>query len=248
MSADDPFPPLEPSTSPGTVAEEVQPTHNCSPRGPVRSTYAHTLKNSVNHVKISSDNLSFEAIRAKIAKTPQLKSCDVTAVTGKDKKLVLHLPNSAESKRFVDGIETANIDRGQRWIRDQRVEGTVLHKSEEPRSYWVQTPQGKVRRNRLHLTPLPKMGSTMDASEDGQRQEQRNEETPTSTSTWLSRRCKDDQEQETEEDCPTPTASSTRDGRMQRDNQDQDPEKSLPSMPAVHTRYGRAVKIPRRFL
>ncbi|UYV78026.1 hypothetical protein LAZ67_15003259 [Cordylochernes scorpioides] len=70
----------------------------------------------------------------------------------------------------------------------------------------------------------------------------------TSTSTWLSRRCKDDQEQETEEDCPTPTASSTRDGRMQRDNQDQDPEKSLPSMPAVHTRYGRAVKIPRRFL
>ncbi|UYV78565.1 K02A2.6-like, partial [Cordylochernes scorpioides] len=131
------------------------------------------------------------------------------------------------------------------WIRDQRVEGTVLHKSEEPRSYWVQTPQGEVRRNRLHLTPLPKMESTMDASEDGQRQEQRNEETTTSTSTWLSRRCKDDQEQETEEDCPTPTASSTRDGRMQRDNQDQDPEKSLPSMPAVHTRYGRAVKIPR---
>ncbi|UYV82085.1 K02A2.6-like [Cordylochernes scorpioides] len=74
------------------------------------------------------------------------------------------------------------------------------------------------RRNRLHLTPLPKMGSTMDASEDDQ----------------------DDQEQETEEDCPTPTASSARDGRMQRDNQDQDPEKSLPSMPAVHTRYGRA--------
>ncbi|UYV75047.1 K02A2.6-like [Cordylochernes scorpioides] len=133
------------------------------------------------------------------------------------------------------------------WIRDQRVEGTVLHKSEEPRSYWVQTPQGKVRRNRLHLTPLPKMGGTMDASEEGQRQEQRNEETPTSTSTRLSRRCKDAQEQETEEDCPTPTASSTRDGRMQRDNQDQDPEKSLPSMPAVHTRYGRAVKIPRRF-
>ncbi|UYV84741.1 K02A2.6-like, partial [Cordylochernes scorpioides] len=109
------------------------------------------------------------------------------------------------------------------WVRDQRVKGKVLHKSEEPRSYWVQTPQGKVRRNRLHLTPLPKMGSTMDASEDDQ----------------------DDQEQETEEDCPTPTASSTRDGRMQRDNQDQDPEKSLPSMPAVHTRYGRAVKIPR---
>ncbi|UYV66813.1 K02A2.6-like, partial [Cordylochernes scorpioides] len=34
------------------------------------------------------------------------------------------------------------------WIRDQRVEGKVLHKSQEPRSYWVQTPQGKVRRNK----------------------------------------------------------------------------------------------------
>ncbi|UYV67881.1 hypothetical protein LAZ67_5002375 [Cordylochernes scorpioides] len=86
-----------------------QPT-TVHPRVPALSTYAQTLKNSVNHVKIASDNLSFEAIRAKIAKTPQLKSCDVTAVTGKDKKLVLHFPNSAESKRFVDGFKTANID------------------------------------------------------------------------------------------------------------------------------------------
>ncbi|UYV71213.1 hypothetical protein LAZ67_8002209, partial [Cordylochernes scorpioides] len=58
-----------------------QPT-TVHPRVPALSTYAQTLKNSVNHVKIASDNLSFEAIRAKIAKTPQLKSCDVTAVTG----------------------------------------------------------------------------------------------------------------------------------------------------------------------
>ncbi|UYV71164.1 hypothetical protein LAZ67_8001969 [Cordylochernes scorpioides] len=97
---------------PDTSAIQIrsnQPT-TVHPRVPARSTYAQTLKNSVNHVKIGSDTLSFEAIRAKIAKTPQLKSCDVTAVTGKDKKLVLHFPNSAESKRFVDGFKTANID------------------------------------------------------------------------------------------------------------------------------------------
>ncbi|UYV62758.1 K02A2.6-like [Cordylochernes scorpioides] len=172
---------------------------------------------------------------------------DSEALQEREKRRVINQKRLYDKRHDVHSLPP--LQQGDSvWIRDQRVEGTVLHKSEEPRSYWVQTPQGKVRRNRLHLTPLPKMGSTMDASEDGQRQEQRNEETPTSTSTWLSRRCKDDQEQETEEDCPTPTASSTRDGRMQRDNQDQDPEKSLPSMPAVHTRYGRAVKIPRRFL
>ncbi|UYV80861.1 K02A2.6-like [Cordylochernes scorpioides] len=170
---------------------------------------------------------------------------DSEALQEREKRRVINQKRLYDKRHDVHSLPP--LQQGDSiWIRDQRVEGTVLHKSEEPRSYWVQTPQGKVRRNRLHLTPLPKMGSTMDASEDGQRQEQRNEETPTSTSTWPSRRCKDDQEQETEEDCPTPTASSTRDGRMQRDNQDQDPEKSLPSMPAVHTRYGRAVKIPRR--
>ncbi|UYV77006.1 hypothetical protein LAZ67_14002793 [Cordylochernes scorpioides] len=172
---------------------------------------------------------------------------DSEALQEREKRRVINQKRLYDKRHDVHSLPP--LQQGDSvWIRDQRVEGTVLHKSEEPRSYWVQTPQGKVRRNRLHLTPLPKMGGTMDASEDGQRQEQRNEETPTSKSTWLSRRCKDDQEQETEEDCPTPTASSTRDGRMQRDNQDQDPEKSLPSMPAVHTRYGRAVKIPRRSL
>ncbi|UYV61141.1 TMEM115 [Cordylochernes scorpioides] len=115
--------------------------------------------------------------------------------------------------------------------------------AEEPPKKKSKKPKSKKKEEDCYLTlqayrtlPLEK------------RQEQRNEKTPTSTSTWLSRRCKDDQEQETEEDCPTPMASSTRDGRMQRDNQEQDPEKSLPSMPAVHTRYGWAVKIPRRFL
>ncbi|UYV84211.1 hypothetical protein LAZ67_X001531 [Cordylochernes scorpioides] len=172
---------------------------------------------------------------------------DSEALKEREKRRVINQKRLYDKRHDVHSLPP--LQQGDSvWIRDQRVEGTVLHKSEESRSYWVQTPQGKVRRNRLHLTPLPKMGSTMDASEDGQRQEQRNKETPTSTSTWVSRRCKDDQEQETEEDCPKPTASSTRDGRMQRDNQDQDPEKSLPSMPAVHTRYGRAVKIPRRFL
>ncbi|UYV80016.1 hypothetical protein LAZ67_18001431, partial [Cordylochernes scorpioides] len=148
---------------------------------------------------------------------------DSEALQEREKRRVINQKRLYDKRHDVHSLPL--LQQGDSvWVRDQRVKGKVLHKSEEPRSYWVQTPQGKVRRNRLHLTPLPKMGNTMDASEDDQ----------------------DDQEQETEEDCPTPTASSTRDGRMQRDNQDQDPEKSLPSMPAVHTRYGRAVKIPRR--
>ncbi|UYV82739.1 K02A2.6-like, partial [Cordylochernes scorpioides] len=149
---------------------------------------------------------------------------DSEALQEREKRRVINQKRLYDKRHDVHSLP--QLQQGDSvWVRDQRVKGErkVLHKSEEPRSYWVQTPQGKVRRNRLHLTPLPKMGSTMDASEDDQ----------------------DDQEQETEEDCPTPTASSTRDGRMQRDNQDQEPEKSLPSMPAVHTRYGRAVKIPR---
>ncbi|UYV61070.1 K02A2.6-like, partial [Cordylochernes scorpioides] len=140
---------------------------------------------------------------------------DSEALQEREKRRVINQKRLYDKRHDVHSLPP--LQQGDSvWVRDQRVKGKVLHKSEEPRSYWVQTPQGKVRRNRLHLTPLPKMGSTMDASED-------------------------DQEQETEEDCPTPTASSTRDGRMQRDNQDQDPEKSLPSMPAVHTRYGRAL-------
>ncbi|UYV67535.1 K02A2.6-like [Cordylochernes scorpioides] len=149
---------------------------------------------------------------------------DSEALQEREKRRVINQKRLYDKRHDVHSLPP--LQQGDSvWVRDQRVKGKVLHKSEEPRSYWVQTPQGKVRRNRLHLTPLPKMGSTMDASED-------------------------DQEQETEEDCPTPTASSTRDGRMQRDNQDQDPEKSLPSMPAVHTRYGRArrIDICKRFL
>ncbi|UYV84627.1 K02A2.6-like, partial [Cordylochernes scorpioides] len=133
------------------------------------------------------------------------------------------------------------------WIRDQRVEGKVLHKSQEPRSYWVQTPQGKVRRNRLHLTRLPTTESTMDAPEDSRRQELRNEEAPPSTSTGQARKCKDNQDQETEEDNPTSKTSPTREGRRRSENQDQDKEGSLPSTPVVRTRYGRVVKKPQRF-
>ncbi|UYV67948.1 K02A2.6-like [Cordylochernes scorpioides] len=111
-------------------------------------------------------------------------------------------------------------------IRYQRVEGKVLHKSQEPRSYWVQTPQGKVRRNRLHLTRLPTTESTMDAPEDSRRQELRNEEAPP----------------------PSTSTGPTREGRTRSENQDQDQVRSVPSTPVVQTRYGRVVKKPQRFL
>ena len=41
------------------------------------------------------------------------------------------------------------------WLPNQRVEGTVLGKVGTPRSYAVETPNGKLRRNRWHLNPPP---------------------------------------------------------------------------------------------
>ncbi|UYV63823.1 hypothetical protein LAZ67_2005756, partial [Cordylochernes scorpioides] len=76
---------------------------------PSRPSYAQTLRNSANHVKLDSDVLSVKELRAKIAQTPSLKNLDVAAVTGGDKKLVLHFTNPSEKKRFVDNVKTANI-------------------------------------------------------------------------------------------------------------------------------------------
>lgn len=41
------------------------------------------------------------------------------------------------------------------WISDARTEGTVISKHHSPRSYLVDGPQGTLRRNRLHLVPMP---------------------------------------------------------------------------------------------
>ena len=41
------------------------------------------------------------------------------------------------------------------WIVDQKVEGKVIDKAGTPRSYMVESPNGKLRRNRCHLKALP---------------------------------------------------------------------------------------------
>ena len=39
--------------------------------------------------------------------------------------------------------------------RGRQITGTVIRKIPSPRSYQVETPSGTIRRNRLHLTPIP---------------------------------------------------------------------------------------------
>ena len=53
------------------------------------------------------------------------------------------------------------------WITsgDRPVEGRVVHPAETPRSYIVETPSGRVRRNRVHLNPMPN-DATDDATID----------------------------------------------------------------------------------
>ncbi len=43
------------------------------------------------------------------------------------------------------------------WVRTntRRCQGSVVSKADTPRSYWVDTPSGKLRRNRRHLTLIP---------------------------------------------------------------------------------------------
>ncbi|XP_037502145.1 uncharacterized protein LOC119376332 [Rhipicephalus sanguineus] len=41
------------------------------------------------------------------------------------------------------------------WVRDLKCEGEITQQADTPRSYWVQTERGHVRRNRKMLVPLP---------------------------------------------------------------------------------------------
>ncbi|KAK7146442.1 hypothetical protein R3I93_014019 [Phoxinus phoxinus] len=51
------------------------------------------------------------------------------------------------------------------WITDARVQGTVLSTHNTPRSYIIQVPQGRLRRNRHHLVPLQTNSGVVDADE-----------------------------------------------------------------------------------
>lgn len=48
------------------------------------------------------------------------------------------------------------LRKGERvWIVNESKEGKIIRQGEEPRSYWVQTEDEPIRRNRKHLQPLP---------------------------------------------------------------------------------------------
>lgn len=53
------------------------------------------------------------------------------------------------------------LQTGQRvWISDQRQTGHITSPSNAPRSYLVETDRGVIRRNRLHLVPVPAPSSS----------------------------------------------------------------------------------------
>lgn len=56
------------------------------------------------------------------------------------------------------------------WIADKKFQGTVVRRTEHPRSYIVQAPSGQVRRNRYHLrrlepVPQDEEGSVIEGEE-----------------------------------------------------------------------------------
>jgi hypothetical protein len=54
------------------------------------------------------------------------------------------------------GRENVDLEKGDRvWIINMKREGTVQGKTNEPRSFQIETEQGVVRRNRKHLQLLP---------------------------------------------------------------------------------------------
>ncbi|KAK8772589.1 hypothetical protein V5799_024166 [Amblyomma americanum] len=66
-------------------------------------------------------------------------------------------------KRYFDKRHAARslprLSAGNRvWLKDKGAPGTILRPSQTPRSYWVGTDKGAVRRNRRHLLLLPETG------------------------------------------------------------------------------------------
>ncbi|UYV66613.1 hypothetical protein LAZ67_4002327, partial [Cordylochernes scorpioides] len=70
------------------------------------------------------------------------KYLDSKALQEREKRRMINQKRLYDKRHDVHSLP--QLQQGDSvWIRDQRVEGKVLHKSQKPRSYWVQTPQGK---------------------------------------------------------------------------------------------------------
>ncbi|UYV76748.1 K02A2.6-like [Cordylochernes scorpioides] len=67
---------------------------------------------------------------------------DSKALQEREKRRMINQKRLYDKRHDVHSLPELQQGDGVRII-DQRVEGKVLHKSQEPRSYWVQTPQGK---------------------------------------------------------------------------------------------------------
>ncbi|UYV69048.1 K02A2.6-like [Cordylochernes scorpioides] len=68
---------------------------------------------------------------------------DSEALQEREKRRVINQKRLYDKRHDVHSLPP--LQQGDSvWVRDQRVKGKVLHKSEEPRSYWVQTPKEKL--------------------------------------------------------------------------------------------------------
>lgn len=66
-----------------------------------------------------------------------------------------------QQKGYYDrrhGAREKNLEKGEKvWVRDRREWGVIIEKANAPRSYWVQTENGKYRRNSYDLESVGMM-------------------------------------------------------------------------------------------
>ena len=79
---------------------------------------------------------------------------DLVQLKKKEKEYRTKMSYYDHRHRVVEGEELSPGDRV--WIPDMKVEGTVIKPHERPRSVVIQTPNGKVRRNRRMTRRAPK--------------------------------------------------------------------------------------------
>lgn len=98
-------------------------------------------------------------------------------VREKEERIKIRQTKNHDSHHGVKILQQLEPD-SEVWIPDRKEPGTVIEKSENPRSYVVETPSTTVPRNRRHLIEVPSRNSSIKQQEAIQPDEQA--ETPIS--------------------------------------------------------------------
>lgn len=160
--------------------------------------------------------------------TPEVPECDVLQHKEHQRKRK-QKENFDQSHRARSLPELCKGDTV--WITDRRTFGTISEKAGEPRSYYIQTPTGKIRRNRFSLIHLP---------DDNRTIEQEDTYEPPTSHQEISQEL---HEEENEATSSTPIQEGER--SYQKDSTNKSPEPQSNNLPT--SRYGRIIK-PRRIL